>query len=112
VIANSLTVRGTLRARSSCVNVQVSGNFKTEVVSNSAATVDVRNANGAGDGVTVTCGSATINGRDVIANGASGGNFGGDIVITCSEHRPRLSLRRQWQRRLRVRRGHHGGRRR
>src|SRR5262245_29152633 len=34
VIADNLTVRGTLRARGSCINVNVSGNFKTEVVSN------------------------------------------------------------------------------
>jgi hypothetical protein len=88
VIANNLTVRGTLRARGSCVNVNVSGDFKMEVVSNSAATVDVRDADSTGDGVFVTCGSATINGKEINAD-ADGDQTpayfpSGDIEITCS----------------------------
>lgn len=94
VIADSLTVRGTLRARSACVNVDVEGLFKTEVVSNSAATVDVRNANSSDDGVYVTCGSAIINGKDINAD-ADGSQtpvppnpnpywFAGTIDIECT----------------------------
>ncbi|MGH7788136.1 MAG: hypothetical protein ACRERC_14785 [Candidatus Binatia bacterium] len=88
VVADNLTVRGTLRARGSCINVTVSGNFKTESVSNSAATVDVRNADSTGDGVYVTCGTATINGKAINAN-ADGDQTpfyypSGDIDIICS----------------------------
>ncbi len=85
VQAASLTVRGTLRARSSCINVEVTGNFKTETVSNSASTVDVRDADSSGDGVSITCGSATINGKSINANADGSGTPGyftaGDILI-------------------------------
>lgn len=88
VIADNFTVRGTLRARGSCVVVTVSGNFKTEVVSNSAATVDVRNADSPGDGFFLTCGTATINGRDINAD-ADGDQSpayypSGDISFDCT----------------------------
>jgi hypothetical protein len=88
ILANSLTVRGTLRARSSCINVDVDGNFKTEVVSSSAALVDVRNANSTGDGVFITCGSATLEGNDINADADNSQVVpyfpAGDIVITCT----------------------------
>lgn len=88
VIANNFTVRGTLRARGSCINVDVTGNFKTESVSGSAATVDVRNADSTGDGLFVDCGSATINGNAI--NGNADGDQtpfyypSADIAVLCT----------------------------
>lgn len=88
IIADNFTVRGTLRARGSCVEVTVSGNFTTEVVSNSAATVDVRNADSAGDGFFLTCATAVINGKDINAD-ADGDQSpayfpAGDISFDCT----------------------------
>lgn len=89
VIADNLNVRGTLRARGSCINVDVSGGeFKMEVVSNSASLVDVRNADSAGDGVTIDCATAVLNGNGINAD-ADGDQSpayfpAGDITITCS----------------------------
>jgi hypothetical protein len=81
-------VRGTLRARSSCINVEVTGNFRTAIVSNSPALVDVRNANSAGDGFFLACGTAALDGRDINAD-ADGDQSppylpAGDILVACS----------------------------
>lgn len=87
VVADNLTVRGTLRARSSCINVDVTGNFKMEVVSTSDANVDVSLANSANDGFFVTCGSATLNGKAIDADSdatVAGYGSAGDVSIVCS----------------------------
>src|SRR4029453_4919984 len=76
VVADHLTVRGTLRARSSCVNVDASGNFGMEVVGTSDATGDVRDAKNSDDGLFVTCGSATLNGKAINAD-SDGSDQGG-----------------------------------
>jgi hypothetical protein len=81
ILADDFTVNGTLRARSSCIEVTLTGTFTTTVVSNSAAIVDVRSADDFGDGVTVEAASIVLNGKNVIATG-SNGNDGGSIVMT------------------------------
>ena len=56
--------------------VDITGIFKTEIVSNSAARVDVRDADDSGDGVTITAASVVLNGRDINADGATGFDAG------------------------------------
>lgn len=87
VIADDFTLRGTLRARGSCIDLEFN-QFKMEIVSNSASLVDVRDADSAGDGVTITCATAILNGNGINAD-ADGDQSptyfaSGDVDITCS----------------------------
>jgi len=84
VVADNLTVHGTLRARSSCIEVEVSENFAMEVVGNSAATVDVREVDEWTDGLSVQCGSATLDGKAINANSDGDSSPGGWIRIDCA----------------------------
>jgi hypothetical protein len=78
--AHDLTVRGTLRARGSCIVVELTGTFKTEIVSGSAARVDTRDVDSGGDGTFITAAAIVLNGRDINADSASG-YYGGEIYL-------------------------------
>jgi fibronectin-binding autotransporter adhesin len=76
-------VQGTIQARGAPaltpLDIQSSGFFKTRVVSNSPATVDVSHSGN----VTVTAsGLVSIDGKDFTADGISGAVNGGGITIT------------------------------
>ncbi len=80
VLAHDLTVRGKLRARAGFITVEVTGAFKTEVVSNSLGTVDVSESGS----VDITAdGACTLNGKNIDADGESGFSSG-DISISCA----------------------------
>jgi hypothetical protein len=81
--AHDLTVRGTLRARGSCIVVELTGTFKTEIVSSSAARVDTRDVDSGGDGTFITAASIVLNGRDINADSATG-YFGGEITLNAT----------------------------
>lgn len=83
ILAHDFTLRGTLRAHGSCVVAQVTGTFKTEIVSNSAARIDTRDADDPFDGATIEAASVVLNGRDINADGATGSD-GGAISVTAT----------------------------
>jgi hypothetical protein len=88
--ANSFDVRGTIQCRGplAVLDIQATNGFTVQVVSNSAAKLDVKN----GGTLQVTAGgAANILGKDVTADGGTNGNAG-SITISGSSFRNTSSI--------------------